>query len=107
MAPMTGRQILEELDTPDIAGFALVGGLLGGTLGFIFRPATAMVGQLPLGTVLRRGADLETIGRLLLPTAQTSFNMLVGGAILGAILGGVLTYQLIRRFSRTAASLRV
>lgn len=65
-------------------------GLMGGALlGFLFRPSNILIGQLPFGTVITRGANLQGLDQLLVPMAQTSFNYLLVGAILGAA-GGVL-----------------
>ena len=65
--------------------------LLGGYVGFLLRPA-ALIGQLPFKTVILRGANLGGIDRLLVPVAQTSFNAMVAGAIVGAAVGSVIGY---------------
>lgn len=68
----------------------LVGFLLGGFIAFLLRPSAMLVGQLPFETVISRGANLRGLDKLLVSTAQTSFNMMVAGAILGAVCGIVL-----------------
>src|SRR5579871_6691517 len=71
------------------AGFALVGLVVGGIVGFLLRPSVPLLGQLPFETVITRGANLNGLNQLLIPTAQKSFNILLAGAILGAILGWI------------------
>lgn len=74
-----------------------LGLLLGGLVGFLLRPSATLVGQLPFETVITRGANLSGLNRLLVPTAQTSFNILVAGALIGAFAGWVLGTLLSRR----------
>jgi amino acid transporter len=76
---------------PTVAIAATLGVLLGGYVGFLLRPA-ALIGQLPFKTVILRGANLGGIDRLLVPVAQTSFNAMVAGAIVGAAVGSVIGY---------------
>lgn len=68
-----------------IAGF-----FVGGCIGFLLRHAAFLVGQLPFGTVITRGSNLSGLDRLLISTAETSFNYILVGAILGAIGGFVV-----------------
>jgi len=68
-----------------------VGSLLGGFVGFLLRPSFPLVGQLPLMVVITRGADLEGAGRLFLPTAEASFNCVVIGAVIGAVVLGIVS----------------
>jgi Co/Zn/Cd efflux system component len=56
-----------------------------------------LVGQLPFETVISRGANLQGLDRLLVPTAQASFNMMVVGAIIGVVVGVVLARLLAGR----------
>jgi hypothetical protein len=74
------------------AGFGIVGGVLGGFVGFLLRPSPMLIGQLPFETVLLRGANLRGMDMLLVPVAQTSFNMVVAGAIIGAVVGAATHY---------------
>ena len=70
-------------------------GLLGGALlGFLMRPSNMLIGQLPFGTVITRGANLKGMDELLVPLAQTSFNYLLVGALLGAVAGMLLGHLL-------------
>jgi hypothetical protein len=64
--------------------------VLGGWIGFLLRPSVMLVGQLPLGIVISRGATLNGFDSILIPAAQTSFNIMAAGAIAGAILGPVI-----------------
>lgn len=68
---------------------AVIGFLIGGFVGFQLRPAAFLVGQLPFGTVLTRGSNLTGLEALLIPTAQTSFNYMLAGAVLGAACGAL------------------
>lgn len=69
---------------------AVAGFFVGGGIGFLLRPSAFLVGQLPFETVIARGSNLSGIDRLLVSTAQTSFNYMMVGAILGAIGGLVI-----------------
>jgi len=71
-------------------GFGLVGLVLGGVIGFLLRPSAMLVGQLPFETVISRGENLQGLDKLLVPIAQTSFNVMVAGAIIGTAVGIVL-----------------
>ena len=74
-----------------VPGF-IVGLIVGGILGFLFRPSVPFLGQLPFDTVITRGGNLTGLDMLLKATAEQSFNYMIGGAIacgmLGAIIGG-------------------
>lgn len=63
--------------------FALVGGIAA----FLLRPTDIFGHQLPLSVVLTRGTGLHGLNRLLIPLAQRSFNEVLAGLLLGAILG--------------------
>jgi len=64
------------------------GGLLiGGVVGFLLRPTVPLMGQLPLTTVITRGANLRGLDQLLLGYARSSFNYLLAGIVLGALVG--------------------
>jgi hypothetical protein len=75
--------------TPSDRKFKLgaVGFVLGGLLGFVLRPSVFLIGQLPLGTVLTRGGNLQGMDELLVPAAQSSFNLMVVVALVGAAIG--------------------
>ncbi|MGD0950178.1 MAG: hypothetical protein ABSA52_22485 [Candidatus Binatia bacterium] len=78
-------------------GRGLLGGLVGGTLGFLLRPAIPLVGQLPAGTVITRGAYLEGMDQLLTGIARASFNLVFGGVVVGAVAGAMIAYFLGQR----------
>ena len=69
---------------------SIVGFFVGGFIGFLLRPSAFLVGQLPFGTVITRGSNLSGLDRLLISTAETSFNYLMVGALLGAAGGFVI-----------------
>ncbi len=62
------------------------GAILGAIAGFLLRPSMPLVGQLPLELVLTRGETLRDLGTIARPTAEESFNYLVAGAIIGAVV---------------------
>ncbi len=63
---------------------------MGGVLGFWFRPSVPFLGQLPLETVIARGENLRGLDVILKGVAEQSFNYVVMGVILGAVVGFVL-----------------
>lgn len=65
---------------------ALLGAVLGGLVGFLLRPSLPLIGQLPFSTVITRGSNLSGIDMLLKSTAEQSFNYMVIGVIVGAIV---------------------
>lgn len=81
---------LDNLKSP-MVGLGLVG-FLAGFIAFLARPSAALIGQLPFGIVITRGANLKGMDQLLIPLAQQSFNTLLIGAIIGAVSGCVIGY---------------
>lgn len=71
-------------------GPALLGAAIGGFISFLFRPAAPLVGQLPFGVVISRGATLVGMDKMLVPYAESSFNIMVVGIILGIVIGTVV-----------------
>jgi len=71
-------------------GLGVLGVIVGTVLGFLLRPSAMLVGQLPLETVISRGANLQGLDTILIPTAQASFNQLIVGAIIGGVAGLVI-----------------
>ena len=65
----------------------IAGLLIGGFVGFLLRPSVPLMGQLPFSTVITRGANLRGLDQLLLGYARTSFNYLLTGLVLGAVVG--------------------
>ena len=66
---------------------AIVGLLIGGVVGFLLRPSVPLMGQLPFTTVITRGTNLRGLDQLLLGYARSSFNYVVAGVVLGALIG--------------------
>ncbi len=66
---------------------AVVGLLVGGFVGYIYRPPAFLIGQLPFKTVITRGSSLQGFEQVYLATARTSFNYLLSGGIIGMVLG--------------------
>jgi hypothetical protein len=81
-----GNQV--RIDAP-IWLFCIIGGILGGIIGYLTRPSAFLVGQLPFGTVVTGGAGLQGLDQLLVPIARQSFNQMLTGTIVGAALGGI------------------
>lgn len=67
----------------------LLGLILGGFVGFILRPSVAIVGQLPFETVITRGSNLTGMNIILRSAAEQSFNFMMAGAIVGAVILGI------------------
>jgi hypothetical protein len=65
----------------------IAGLLIGSLVGFPLRPSVPLVGQLPLTTVITRGANLRVSTSYCWGHARTSFNYLIAGMLLGAIVG--------------------
>ena len=68
------------------------GALAGGILGYLMRPSAILIGQLPFGAVITRGASLKGVDQILVPLAQKSFNIMMAGLIIGAAVGLVVGY---------------
>jgi hypothetical protein len=64
-----------------------IGLVIGGIVGFLLRPGVPFLGQFPIGTVMTRGANLHGLDQLLVGYARTSFNYLIAGMLMGAIMG--------------------
>jgi len=77
---------VRSLKAGSVVGFAVAGAVLGTLLGFLVRPSVPLIGQLPLGVVLTRGAALNGVDVLLRSTAEQSFNYLIVGGVIGAVL---------------------
>lgn len=89
-APQRSRR-LDDDDPDDRTGsilpWSVFGIIAGGLVGFLLRPSVLIVGQLPFGVVITRGENLDGISQLLLrSTAQTSFDYMVIGALIGTVI---------------------
>ncbi len=74
-----------------VAGF-----LAGAFVGYLYRPPAFMIGQLPFKHVISRGTTLKGLEQMYIPVAETSFNYLLGGGIIGLALA-VAAVLLLRR----------
>jgi hypothetical protein len=77
--------------------FGFYGAFIGSFIGYLLRPSAPLVGQLPLTTVLTRGSDLRGINQILIPLAQTSFNYIIVGIVLGWVIGAIAGLLLSKR----------
>lgn len=68
------------------------GALAGGIVGFLLRPSSMILGQLPFEMVITRGANLKGMDQILIPLAQKSFNIMLAGSIVGAAIGLLAGY---------------
>jgi hypothetical protein len=69
--------------------FGLTGALLGGLIGFLLRPSVLGIGQLPFMVVITRGANLQGLDEVFVPIAETSFNYMLVGVLIGGMGGGI------------------
>ena len=70
-------------------GLILLGLCLGAFVGFLLRPSVTLIGQLPFETVITRGANLTGLDFILRSAAEQSFNDMLLGAIVGAVILGI------------------
>lgn len=96
---MTPADVERPVSSPlgTMVGIGLPGILAGGMAGFFLRPSAAEGGPLSFATVIARGATLKGADTALVPLAQTSFNYMIVGAILGILLGMTIGYFLAER----------
>lgn len=80
---------------PWIIGAA--GFLAGASIGFVYRPPAFLLGQLPLDIVITRGSRLKGLDQVYIPVAERSFNYILVGGIVGAALGFLIGWMLLRR----------
>lgn len=65
----------------------VIGVFIGGLIGFLLRPSALLIGQLDFWTVVSRGSNLKELDRILVPIAETSFNYMMIGVIVGGLVG--------------------
>ena len=75
-----------------VLGF--IGFLAGAVIGFLLRPAAFLIGQLPLKTVIMRGTDLQGLDKIMVSTAERSFNLMFGVAVVGMLIGIAVGYYM-------------
>ncbi|MBU2807577.1 hypothetical protein HF285_04680 [Acidithiobacillus ferrooxidans F221] len=73
-----------------IEAFSLA--FVGIILGFLFRPAIPILGQLPFPVVITGGIALHGIGKLAQSYAQESLEYMIGGGIIGGVVGYFFRY---------------
>jgi hypothetical protein len=66
---------------------AVLGAFVGALGAFLLRPSAPFIGQLPLEVCLTRGVNLTGLDQMLVPLAQQSFNVIVAGIVIGAVIG--------------------
>lgn len=74
--------------------FGVVGAVVGGAVGYLYRPSAFMVGQLPFEHVITRGKSLKGLDQVMVPFAEKSFNYLLAGIVIGAVVGLVVSILL-------------
>ncbi|MEN6420523.1 MAG: hypothetical protein ABFD76_01135 [Smithella sp.] len=82
---------MEKSNGP-VIGIGVAGFFVGGLIAFLVRPSAFLIGQLPFGIVISRGASLKGMDQLLVPLAQESFNVMLIGAIISGIAGMVIGF---------------
>ncbi len=70
----------------------IVGLLIGGYIGFLMRPAVPMFGQIPFEYVISMGSQFKGMDEILIPIAQKSFFMTIGGSFIGFIIGVIVGF---------------
>lgn len=78
------------MDQTRVTALGAAGFLVGAFLGFLARPAAPFMGQLPLEIVISRGASLKGLDQMLVPLAESSFNTMAAGAIIGVVVGIII-----------------
>jgi hypothetical protein len=77
---------------------SLIGGIIiGGLIGFLLRPSAPLIGQLSFEHVITRGSSLQGVDLMLVRMAETAFNYLLTGAIVGGVIGVGWAFVLSKR----------
>ncbi len=82
--------------TRTVWSLGAAGFLVGALVGYLYRPPAFLIGQLPFDVVISRGTSLKGLDQMYIPIAETSFNYLLGGGLVGAI-AGIAAALLLRR----------
>jgi hypothetical protein len=82
-----GRQRTHQQSRIPLVMGGTIGIFIGGVIGFLTRPSAPLIGQLDFQTVISRGSNLKGLDRVLVPIAETSFNYLIIGVIIGGLIG--------------------
>ncbi len=75
---------------------AAAGFVVGALIGYLYRPPAFLIGQLPFDVVISRGTSLKGFDQMYIPVAETSFNYLLGGGLIGAAAGAAAALLLRR-----------
>ena len=78
----------------------IAGLFIGGVVGFLIRPSVPFMGQLPFSTVITRGANLRGLDQLLTGYARTSFNYVIAGMVVGAVVGFIAAFAILSQNSQ-------
>jgi len=89
-----------------LLGSILLGAVLGGMVGFMQRPAVPVLGRLPFDTVITRGEAVR-FDELVRPNAERSFDYIVFGGILGAVIFGACASMAMARPAVSGARFRL
>lgn len=81
----------------DVWIIALIGLILGASIGYFYRPPALFIGKLPFDVVISRGGNLKGFDQIYLEIAKTSFNYLLTGGIVGAIAGMKITKNISKK----------
>jgi uncharacterized membrane protein YfcA len=84
--------------------YVLFGAITGAFVGYWSRPAATPTGGLPFAAVISRGASLTDAEAALRGAAISSFNLLVGLAVAGALVGWVAAKLMNRRSASTLSA---
>jgi hypothetical protein len=79
---------------------ALIGLILGASIGYFYRPPALFIGKLPFDVVISRGGNLKGFDQIYLEIAKTSFNYLLIGGIVGAIAGAIAGMKITKNISK-------
>ncbi len=75
----------------------VIGFVIGGLAGFLFRPSAFLIGQLPFDVVITRGIHLQGVDRVMVGLAESSFNQMAVIACIGAAVGLAIGSLVARR----------
>jgi hypothetical protein len=75
------------MDEKHLKYLPTLGTLFGGSIAYLLRPEAPEIGKLPFEAVVTRGANLNGVDEILIATAEASFNYMIIGAVIGAIIG--------------------
>ena len=91
LAKLQAKLPVANPESKQVSNFITAGVAIGALIGFLLRPSVPLIGQLPFTAVITRGGSLQGLDQILVPAAQTSFNYLLVGGIVGAVAGFLAT----------------